>query len=156
MTGLYSEYILLLSYCFFCDTSFCSRIMFVLSLCSSFWVRIRFTMIWIYSFRFKSAIKLLFIQLNNFYFRNNFGEIKEAMFNLKQNLTNHTLFQIFGILNIQLGVLYEKSNYKIRIFQETEWQVMPVNVTKHQITCSPNGHRNRRNPSDINRWCLFL
>ena len=137
----------ILPYCSFCDTSFCSWIMPVLSLCSSFWVWIRFTMIWIYSSRFKSVTKLLFILLNIFYFRNNFGKIKEEMINSKYN-KSYAIPDIWS-LNIQLGVLYEKSNYETRIFQGTEWQVMPVNVTKHQIICSPNGDRNRRNSSDI-------
>ena len=70
------------------------------------------------------------------------------MFSLIQNLTKHTLFQIFGILNIQLGVLYEKSNYYSNI-SRSRVTSYAMNVTKHQITYSPNGHRNRRNPSDI-------
>ena len=52
------------------------------------------------------------------------------MLNLKVNPTLSKQILIFGILNIQPGVLYEKSNYSIWIFRETDYQVVLMNATK--------------------------
>ena len=52
------------------------------------------------------------------------------MLNLKVNPTLSKQILIFGILNIQPGVLYEKSNYSIWIFRETDYQVVLINATK--------------------------